>query len=346
MTPGLVLPPLTEPHAEPFLPPLVSIPPLVHRLPLLSFVSTLSLLASCAAPAGSRTLDLVESGPSSPPALAAPAQISTEYEYKSAPTWHVRQPMMQGFLGANLFQHVEVDTDGPTHVDGDRGDLDELPLIGGGAQWKIGGDRIDWGLEGMLSFAWRSDATAFVVGGGGAAVAVDVDLLIFELYGGPFASVFLGDKLRLYGAAGPLLQWANYDQSGALGDDGSGFGTGVYARTGLECAIAASGTVKESALRSRSTQPVKPARARRTSSGTRATLCVPTRTSTYGARSRTPVPSSCATQPPTPMTRSGLAAFSRLSRPRAWNSFSAAFSRTAQVLMKTKSASAAPAARS
>jgi len=162
------------------------------------------------------------------------AQISTEYEYKSAPTWHVRQPMMQGFLGANLFQHVEVDTDGPTHVDGDRGDLDELPLIGGGAQWKLGGERVDFGFEGMLSFAWRSDATAFVVGGGGAAVAVDVDLMIFELFGGPFASAFLGDRVRVYGAAGPLLQWANYDQSGSLGEDGSGFGTGLYARTGIE----------------------------------------------------------------------------------------------------------------
>ena len=46
------------------------------------------------------------------------------------------------------------------------------------------------------------------------------------------------------------------------------------------------GTENESALRSRSTQPRAPARARRSSSGTRATLCVPTRTSTYGARSR------------------------------------------------------------
>jgi hypothetical protein len=153
--------------------------------------------------------------------------------------WLPGQALMHGFFGITEFQDVSVDDGGPGRVDGDSGDLDELPVIGGGAQWKLGGDRIDFGLEGMFSFAWSSDATAFVVGGGGAAVAVDVDLLIFEFYGGPFASVFLGDKVRVYGAAGPLFEWTNYDQEGnALDDDGSGFGYGYYARTGLEFSLA------------------------------------------------------------------------------------------------------------
>lgn len=149
--------------------------------------------------------------------------------------WFNGQPLMQGFIGFSAFSDVSVDSDGPVRIDGDRGELDELPLIGGGAQWKLGGRRIDLGFEGLLAFSGRADAEAFVVGGGGAAVAIDVDLLLFDLYGGPFASVFLGDKLRLYGAAGPLMQFADYDQTGGgFGDDGSGFGVGWYARTGLE----------------------------------------------------------------------------------------------------------------
>ena len=90
----------------------------------------------------------------------------------------------------------------------------------------------------MLGFSWESGATAFASGGGGAVLAVDVDMLVFDLYGGPFASVFLGEKLRAYVAAGPLLNWVRYDQEGsALDADGDGFGVGYYARTGLELAL-------------------------------------------------------------------------------------------------------------
>lgn len=144
---------------------------------------------------------------------------------------------MQGFLGYTSFENISADGSGTT-VDGDEGDVDHLPLIGGGAQWKLGGKRIDFGLEGLLSFAGSANAAAFVSGGGGAVVAVDVDLLLFDLYGGVFASLFLGDKLRLYGAVGPLLEWAEWDQSGnGLDDNGSGFGVGTYARTGFEFAL-------------------------------------------------------------------------------------------------------------
>jgi len=185
-------------------------------------------------------LQLATAAPAASQAAPTPPKSLEEYSIPSrtAPQWHIGQPLMQGFFGASLFERVEIDTDGPGEVDGDRGELDELPVIGGGGQWRLGGERLDLGLEGLMSLAWRGDAEAFVVGGGGAAVAVDVDVFVFELFGGPFASVFLGEKLRLYGAAGPLMQWADYSQSGnGLGDDGSGFGVGWYARTGLEFAL-------------------------------------------------------------------------------------------------------------
>ncbi len=77
----------------------------------------------------------------------------------------------------------------------------------------------------------------------------------------------------------------------------------------------------------------------RISAGSRCSVCGPNTTSTYGAR-RTMAPPSCdATQPPTPMMRSGRSAFSARTRPRSWNTRSCAFSRTEQVLNRMTSAS-------
>lgn len=164
-----------------------------------------------------------------PPGVPPPA-----VPQRMAPEWRKGQSLMQGYFGVSYYDNVTVEGSGPGHVDGDKGDLDQLPVFGGGAQWKLGGERIDYGLECLFDFSWRSNATAFVVGGGGATVAVDVSMLIWEIYGGPFVSVFLGDNIRLYAAAGPVMQWAQYDQYGVATDHGSGFGTGLYARTGIE----------------------------------------------------------------------------------------------------------------
>jgi len=154
------------------------------------------------------------------------------------PDWNRGQPLMHGFFGVSEYETVSREGGGTPSVDGDKGDLDDMPVIGGGAQYKLGGERIDFGLEGIFSFGGRANATAWVAGGGGAAVAVDVDLLIFDLYGGPFVSMFLGNHLRAYFAAGPLMEWADYDQENSLShESGSGFGYGTYARTGLELVL-------------------------------------------------------------------------------------------------------------
>jgi hypothetical protein len=149
--------------------------------------------------------------------------------------WQKGEVLMQGFFGWTDYSKVSVNDGIGDHVDGDNGDVDSMPFIGGGAQYKMGGDRISLGLEGMFSFGGRANAAAVAVGGGGAVVAVDVDLFVFDMYGGPFISIPLGDKMRVYGAVGPLLQWGDYDQHGNnLHANGSGFGTGWYARTGFE----------------------------------------------------------------------------------------------------------------
>jgi hypothetical protein len=167
----------------------------------------------------------------SPSASSSPQRVG-------APFWPAGHTVMQGFLGAYLLETVEQSGGSAAPVDGSDDDLSQIPAIGGGAQWKYGGERVDFGFEGMISFGWTANATAFATGGSGAVIAVDVDLLLIDLYGGPFVSVFLGDRWRLYGAAGPMMHWAEYDQEGASVDDsGGGFGTGLYARTGLELIV-------------------------------------------------------------------------------------------------------------
>lgn len=158
---------------------------------------------------------------------------------RSGSRWAPGRTMVQGYFG--VLNLSDADREGGSIAGAEGGDdFESIPTLGGGGMYKIGGQRIDWGLEGMLAFSGRANAAAFVAGGGGAAIAVDVDLLVFDLYGGPFISAFLGDRLRAYGAAGGLLQWASWDQDGAAAansGDGDGFGGGVYARTGLEFLI-------------------------------------------------------------------------------------------------------------
>lgn len=159
-------------------------------------------------------------------------------QQRRPPSGHWRQgaAALQGYFGAGFY---DLSTDG-----GNKGELkddsDTFPVIGGGAQWKLAGERMDFGIEGLISFSWQGNIAAFASTGGGTVVAVDVDLLIWDLYGGPFASVFLGDNCRIYASAGPLLRWAYYDQNGPTGftsGDGSGFGAGYYARTGIEFGV-------------------------------------------------------------------------------------------------------------
>jgi hypothetical protein len=169
-----------------------------------------------------------------------PAQDSpqvAEFWKISRPRWQTGQLVLQGFLGANLFETMERSGGSSPDIDGSGETASQLPVIGGGGQYKLGGEKVDLGFEGMLSFSGRADATAFAVGGGGATVAVKVDMVLFELYGGPFANLFLDDTTRVYVGAGPLMEWADFTQkndSAGIHASGTGFGTGLYARTGIE----------------------------------------------------------------------------------------------------------------
>jgi hypothetical protein len=178
--------------------------------------------------------------PAPSPDLAASPDLAPEPDAQgpqrqaSGPRWRRGQALQQGFIGVSTYDEVSREGGRFPSLDGDQGDLDEMFLLGGGGQWKLSGDELDFGMEAFLALQGRGDAEGFIVGGGGAAVAVDVDLMIFDLYGGPMVSTFLGDSLRIYVGAGPMIGWAFYDQASV---DGSGFGYGLYARTGLDIVL-------------------------------------------------------------------------------------------------------------
>jgi len=152
--------------------------------------------------------------------------------------WKPGQALLQGYLGAIYLTELSLDS-GANTIELDEDEYEVLPVIGGGAQFKLAGGRVlDFGIEGMLAFSGRSDLAAFASSGGATVVAFDVTLLLFEAYGGPFVSRFLGDRVRIYGSAGPLLQWVSYDpendSSTDEANDENGSGGGAYARAGLE----------------------------------------------------------------------------------------------------------------
>ncbi|HVS19961.1 MAG TPA: hypothetical protein VMT18_15255 [Planctomycetota bacterium] len=151
--------------------------------------------------------------------------------------WPVGRSLWQGYIGVLVLEAAAVSGGTTPPIDLADDAFEMLPSLGGGAQYKLGGERASWGIEGMVDFAGRSDGVAFYSGAGGALLAVDVDLATLALCGGPFVSLVVGEKVRVYAAGGGLMQWTWYDQTGASAADtadGNGFGAGYYARAGFE----------------------------------------------------------------------------------------------------------------
>ncbi|MCB9913999.1 MAG: hypothetical protein H6828_02480 [Planctomycetes bacterium] len=149
------------------------------------------------------------------------------------------QTNVQGLVGASF--HAQADrSGGPVPpADPQPEEFEQMPTLGGVFQTALWDGTLDAGLEvgGTLSFR-SGDGYVFASGSGGGVVAVDIDLSLLDVFGGPFVSLPLGDEVRAYAAAGPLLQFVSWQQSGpGVEQNGSGFGTGLYARSGLELEV-------------------------------------------------------------------------------------------------------------
>ena len=149
------------------------------------------------------------------------------------------QTLATGMIGASYYSQVGVEGGGPA-LGSQPNDLEQVPMLGGVFQHAMWGDRVDAGLEVGGTLGFKTGGGYIYAGGGGLYVNVKVDMYLFDLFGGPFVSVPIGESARLYGSAGPLMQFASWDQSAENPGDSSynqsstGFGTGVYARAGFE----------------------------------------------------------------------------------------------------------------
>lgn len=193
------------------------------------------MLLSCMSP---RPLLLACLLPLALGACAGPEKRRKPEDWLDVQRWERGEVRMQGWLGARILDKIERNYGGGV-TDGADEELSQLPSIGGGALWKFSGQKLDFGFEGLFSANWRTNALAFS-SSGGATIAVDADILLLDFYGGPFLNLPIGSSTRLYAAAGPLVQFAQYQESDTSSTEGgfsSGFGTGWYARAGLEILV-------------------------------------------------------------------------------------------------------------
>lgn len=147
------------------------------------------------------------------------------------PLWNRNQLLLQGYFGAGVYDRIQLD--GDSTIDDDA----TAPLFGGGALWKLAGERVDIGLEAMFNWGGNAEVVAFSSTGAGLVVAVDANVTVFELYGGPFISMFIDRRLRLYASAGPQMEWVEYNEFDPDLDtdvESTAFGVGGYARAGIE----------------------------------------------------------------------------------------------------------------
>ena len=118
-----------------------------------------------------------------------------------------------------------------------------MPLIGAQLQVPLRLGRLEFGYEGGFSLGWDSEHEAYVIDTGVVLVKTDNKVRLFDISGGLYLATRLGQRFRLYGAAGPVFQYGSvdldFDQTiGSRNSlSGSGVGLGYYARTGLDLQV-------------------------------------------------------------------------------------------------------------
>ncbi|MFT7485033.1 MAG: hypothetical protein ACI9F9_000879 [Candidatus Paceibacteria bacterium] len=151
------------------------------------------------------------------------------------------ESISQAMIGVSYFETAR--REGGTNPDTGFGSdgLEQLPLIAGAIQETTrNGEYFDFGFEGGAAVGFvTSGGFVAASGANGLIVAVDIDLLLVDLFIGPFVSLNIGERMRFYAGAGPVVDFANYSHEGSEGstevdESGTGLGLGWYARGGVE----------------------------------------------------------------------------------------------------------------
>lgn len=186
----------------------------------------LGLMASCAS---------VARVPRFEGAATSPQYSDDYYRRRSAPSEGTR---IQGMIGLTEVTDVSVGLDPALGEIRDDG-VAQLPMIGGVFMRPLGGDRLKFGVEGGFTVGWENDTGVVAINNGNLLVVSDNNLFLMDIFVGPFAELFVGERIRVYGGAGPLLQYGQVDvefidNNSFIDETESGFGGGIYTRAGVE----------------------------------------------------------------------------------------------------------------
>jgi hypothetical protein len=158
--------------------------------------------------------------------------------------------ILQGVVGGARFDADSLSFRLSHEESGEDEDLSSMPWVGFIGQHLFAGGSTRFGIEGGVQFGWRSRDTSIVAGSNQAVIRVDSSLWLLDLSAGVCLDRRLGQRWRLYLAAGPAMVFGEYDEDedvssgedtadpGATaafeGESESEFGIGGYARAGLE----------------------------------------------------------------------------------------------------------------
>jgi hypothetical protein len=147
---------------------------------------------------------------------------------------------IQGMIGFLDTEGTDIEIEDPGEAFADD-DGQSMPSIGVAVQNpSLGSEWAQVGLELGGTLSWDSDTRAVSTGNGTLIVLGDTDVFSVDLFVGAYVSVDVFERWRVYGGAGPLLQYTAVDleytddmaQLRELESDG--FGVGVYGRVGIE----------------------------------------------------------------------------------------------------------------
>ena len=166
------------------------------------------------------------------------AATSAQAQYNTYDEWNENY-IVQALLGAVQFENLKFDVENGTETE--EIDLSVIPQLGAGWGTVPKGDRFQYGLECSFLLGFMADDIGFYSGGGLTYIRISTSMWMFDLAGGPYASLFVDSnkKVRIYAAGGPLMTYADYrserEETGLSEDNNeSAFGLGLYARTGIE----------------------------------------------------------------------------------------------------------------
>lgn len=167
-------------------------------------------------------------------AIAASVQANAQYETEAS-----NAAVVQALLGAVQYDGLEF-----TSPSGTTTDMSKLPQLGGAWSTKPKAEKLSFGLEAAFLLGFKFDDVNTYTGVANTYVTASTYLWLFDISGGAYANLMLGEKLRVYGAAGPLVMISYYDSKqeyttgvNNTSQSDTAFGFGVYARAGVELKV-------------------------------------------------------------------------------------------------------------